>query len=104
MATKRTCDRCGAVYREVRGMKELRICFEVSVVDNGEPCTFGMQVSLGETSKTVDYEKLTKAVDVDKLISLACLDSIGVTKDDVKFITPDMYDRLYGEDGDTDVN
>ena len=81
---------------------EVRICFEVSTVDNGEPCKFGMQVSLGETSKTVDYEELTKAVDVEKLISLVCLDSIGVTKDDVKFITPDMYDELYGEDGDND--
>ena len=82
---------------------ELRICFEVSVVDNGEPCKFGMQVSLGETSKTIDYEELTKAVDVDKLISVVSLDAIGVTKEDVKFITPDVYDELYGEGGDNNA-
>lgn len=78
---------------------ELRICFEVSVVDNGEPCVFGVQMSLGETSKPVDYEELAKAVDVDKLISVACLDALGVTKENVKIITPDVYDELYGEDG-----
>ena len=85
--------------RTVNDMK-LRICFEVSTLDNGEPCTFGMQVSLGETSKVVDYEALAKAVDVDKLISVACLDTLGVTKEDVKIITPDVYDELYGEDGE----
>lgn len=77
---------------------ELRICFEVSVMDNGESCSFGMQVSLGETSKVIDYETLAKAVDIDNLISVACLDALGVTKEDVKIITPDIYDELYGED------
>ena len=77
---------------------ELRICFEVSIMDNGEPCKFGMQVSLGETSKPVDYEELAKAVDMDKLISVTSLDAIGVTKEDVKIITPDVYDELYGEE------
>lgn len=77
---------------------ELRICFEVSIMDNGEPRKFGMQVSLGETSKTVDYEELAKAVDMDKLISVTSLDAIGVTKEDVKIITPDVYDELYGEE------
>ena len=69
-------------------------------MNNGEPYTFGMQVSFGETNKTVDYETLAKAVDVDKLISVACLETLGVTKEDVKIITPDMYDELYGEDGE----
>ena len=77
---------------------ELQICFEVSIMDNGEPCKFGMSVSLGETSKTVDYEELAKAVDMDKLISVTSLDAIGVTKEDVKIITPDVYDELYGEE------
>lgn len=80
----------------------LRICFEVSAVDGGQACTFGMQVSLGETSKEVDYETLSKAVDIEKLISVACLDTLGVTKDDVRIITPDVYDELYGEDGAAD--
>ena len=81
---------------------ELRICFEVSTTDNGEPCTFGMQLSLGETSKAVEYEELAKAVDIDKLISVACLDTLGVKKEDVRIITPEEYDVLYGEDGDND--
>lgn len=82
---------------------ELRICFEVSITDNGEPCTFGMQLSLGETSKAVEYEELAKAVDIDKLISVACLDTLGVKKEDVRIITPEEYDVLYGEDGEDDV-
>lgn len=69
-------------------------------MDNGEPCAFGMQVSLGETSKDIEYETLAKAVDVDKLISVALLDTMGVTKDDVRIITPEEYDRLYGEEGE----
>lgn len=79
---------------------ELRICFEVSTTDNGEPCTFGMQMSFGETDKAIEYETLAKAIDVDKLISVACLDSLGVTKECVKIISPEEYDKLYGEDGD----
>lgn len=78
-------------------MAELRICFEVSVVYNGELNTFGMQISLGETSKEVDYDTLSKSVNVDALISVACLDELGVTKDDIKIITPEEYDDLYGE-------
>ena len=77
---------------------EMRICFEVSAIDDGEPCTFGMQMSLGETDKAVDYEQLAKAVDIDKLISVARLDTFGVTKDAVRVITPQEYDRLYGDD------
>ena len=79
---------------------ELRICFEVSAMDNGEPCTFGMQLSLGDTSKAVEYEELAKSVDIDKLISVACLDTLGVKKEDVRIITPEEYDKLYGEDGE----
>lgn len=79
---------------------ELRICFEVSTTDNGEPCTFGMQLSLGGTSKAVEYEELAKAVDIDKLISVACLDTLGVKKEDVRIITPEEYNALYGEDGE----
>lgn len=82
---------------------ELRICFEVSTVDNGEPCAFGMQVSLGETNKVVEYETIAKAIDVDKLISVACLDTLGVKKEDVRIITPAEYDALYSEDGDNDA-
>lgn len=79
---------------------ELRICFEVSTMDNGEPCAFGMQVSLGETGKAIEYETLAKAVDIEKLISVACLDTLGVTKGDIRIITPEEYDSLYGEDGE----
>lgn len=81
---------------------ELRICFEVAVVSNGEPGTFGMQVSLGETNKVVEYETIAKAIDVDKLISVACLGTLGVKKEDVRIITPEEYDALYGEDGDNE--
>ena len=73
---------------------ELRICFEVTCEDS----TFGMQVSLGETSKPIDYKQLAESVDIKKLISVACLDELGVTENDVKVITPAEYDELYRED------
>lgn len=78
----------------------MRICFEVSTTDNGEPCTFGMQMSLGETDKQIPYEQLANAADIDKLIAVAHLDILGVTKDAVRVITPEEYDELYGEDGE----
>lgn len=81
---------------------KLRICFEVSTVDEGQPCTFGMQLGLGETDRPIEYAALTKAVDIDKLLAIACLDTIGVTKENLKIITPEEYDRLYGEDADED--
>lgn len=77
---------------------KIRVCFEVSVADEEGLNAFGMQVSMGETDTAVDYEQLTKAVDIDKLISVACLDTMGVTKDAVRIITPEEYDRLYGEE------
>ena len=76
---------------------KLRICFEVSTMDGDQPCTFGMQLGLGETDKPIAYEALTKAVNIDKLLAVACLDTIGVTKENLKVITPEEYDRLYGE-------
>ena len=78
---------------------ELRICFEVSAMDNEEPCAFGMQVTLGETSEVIEYETLAKAVDINKIISVACLDTLGVTRDDIRIITPDEYDEYGEQDG-----
>ena len=76
-------------------MMEARACFEVAWGDY----TFGMQVSLGdEASEVVDREQLEKLINVEKLISAACLDELGVTKDDVRVITPAEYDELYGDD------
>lgn len=81
---------------------KLRICFEVSTMDGDQPCTFGMQLDLGETDKPIEYEALAKAINIDKLLAVASLDTIGVTKENLKIITPDEYDRLYGEDADED--
>ena len=81
---------------------KLRICFEVSTMDDGQPCTFGMQLDLGETDQPIEYGTLTKAVNIDKLLEVASLDTIGVTKESLKIITPEEYDRLYGEDADED--
>lgn len=79
----------------------MRVCFEVSTTDDcGQSCAFGMQISFGETDRTIEYEMLAKAINIENLISVACLDSLGVTKENVKVITPEEYDRLYGEDGE----
>ena len=80
----------------------MRICFEVSAMDNGEPCTFGMQMDIGETDKEVDYEQLARAVDVNKLIEVTHLDVLGVTSNAVRIITPQEYDELYDEEDEHD--
>lgn len=76
-----------------------RICFTVNGLardENGEPCPAGMCLSF-DTAKEVPYEQLCAAVDKEALLRLACLDSI-VTANDLQFITPEEYDREYGDD------
>ena len=73
-------------------MVENRVCFTV----RGE---FGAQMSF-EANNTIPYEDLVKCVNKDKLVELMCLDRLGYTGEDIEFITPDEYDKKFGDDED----
>lgn len=80
-------------------MNRLRVCFEIdgiAVDEHGEPCPAGLQIDLGETSKTIPYEELTENINIPELLKAAGLAFISVS--DVRVITPEEYDEKYGED------
>lgn len=78
---------------------KLRICFKVNGLardEAGLPCPAGMCLSM-EAEKEIPYEQLCAAVDKEALLHLAGLDTL-VTPDDMEFITPEEYDREYGDE------
>ncbi|WP_304964929.1 hypothetical protein [uncultured Oscillibacter sp.] len=77
----------------------VRICFELSSRDeNGNiDSTFGLAMTIGESEKEIDYQKLTASINKEGVLRTACLDSI-VKAEDVKIITPEEYDEKYGEE------
>lgn len=84
----------------------IRICFKVKGLardEHGKPCDAGMQVCLGESAEAIPYDKLTEPFCFNEnkadLLKLAVLDGI-VKPEDVEIITPEEYDRDYGDDGE----
>ena len=80
-------------------MNRLRVCFEIDGIaedEHGEPCPAGLQLDLGETSKTIPYEELVENINIPELLRVAGLAFISVS--DVRVITPEEYDEKYGED------
>lgn len=81
-------------------MNEIKICLEIkdlAVDENGNHCPAGMQISLGKTEKPIDYAELTKKINIPGILEMAALNELGVKSEDVKVITPEEYDALYGE-------
>ncbi len=79
---------------------KLRVCLEINGLaedEFGNKCPAGVQISLGETDKQIDYNELTKNINIEGLLKTMCLDEV-VCPEDVKIITPEEYDREYGED------
>lgn len=80
-------------------MNRLRVCFEVDGFaedEHGEPCPAGLQLDFGEARKTIPYEELTKNINIPALLEVAGLAFISAS--DVRVITPEEYDKKYGED------
>ncbi len=75
----------------------IRACFEAHTIDNPNE-TFGFQIELGETDKEFRYSDLIENINIPNLLKFACLDGI-VDPTGVKVITPEEYDKEYGEDG-----
>lgn len=79
-------------------MREVRVYFEVNGIaqsESGMPCPAGLQITVGETDQEFGYMELAQAVDISKVLKMACLDGY-VKPEDVKIITPEEYDQHFG--------
>ena len=78
-------------------MADYRICFSVAEA-------FGAELTLEvKTFPSVPYEDVCKLLSKEKLAEMLCLESLGYKVNDIKFITPDAYDREYGEQANEDA-
>ena len=79
--------------------KKVRICLErqrLGMDENGKPCPAGICLTLGDEDGE-EYETFLQQVKIEEVLRLACLDKL-YTPADCRLITPDEYDRKYGED------
>lgn len=86
--------------------KKVRICLErqrLGMDENGKPCPAGICLTLddedGEEMTGASYESLLEQVKIEEVLGLTCLDKLYKPAD-CRLITPDEYDRKYGEDGE----
>lgn len=78
----------------------VRVCCIIHGVafdDDGNPATAGLALDFGESDSEILYEDLIKNIDVDALLKNACLNDL-VKPEDVEFISPEEYDREFGND------
>ena len=84
-------------------MKKIRLCLEVQGLgqdDFGTPCPAGVCRTLGdedaEEMTGAEYKTFLQQVKIEEVLRLVCLDKL-YTPADCRLITPDEYDRKYGE-------
>lgn len=80
-------------------MHEIAVYFEISgaaVDENGNPGYAGMKFSLGQTEEKVNYEELTKDLNIKGVLYMLRLDKIYDEKD-IRIITPEEYREKYEE-------
>ena len=84
-------------------MKKIRLCLEVQGLgqdDFGTPCPAGVCLTLGdedaEEMTDAEYKTFLQQVKIEEVLRLVCLDKL-YTPADCRLITPDEYDREYGE-------
>lgn len=90
-------------------MKKIRICMEIQGVcqdENGEPCPGGVALTLGDEGAEEitgeEYRKLMENFSIPGILSAVFLDGI-YKPEDCRLITPEEFDRKYGEERDADV-
>ena len=71
-----------------------KIYFEASWRDGGK---FGVAMDLGETERPIDYQMLAGSIDKGALLRACGLDG-AVRPEDVTILTPEEYEREYGEE------
>lgn len=84
--------------------KKIRICLEVQGLGEdelGSPCPAGVFLTLGnedaEELTGAEYRDFMKEIKVEEVLRLVFLDH-QYTPADCRLITPEEYDREYGED------
>lgn len=85
-------------------MKKVRICFEVqglAVEEDGAPAPAGMEFTMGEVpddqyETAMNSVRAVKALDILRYLGLDSLASVH-TESDFKLMTPEDYDKLYGD-------
>lgn len=73
-------------------MFENRVCVSV----RGE---FGAEMKF-DSEGEIPREELERSIDKNVLLEMMCLDQLGYTGEDVTFISPEEYDKQYGDDDD----
>lgn len=85
-------------------MANLRMCFEIQGLardENGQPCASGFQMVLEGVKQEIDYEILAQNISIPGVLKCAFLADL-VKPGDVRIITPEEYDRLYGKESEND--
>lgn len=84
-------------------MKKIRICLEIGGLaedENGNPCPGGLCVTFGEDTDpeptAEEYAGLMESVGIEGVLKTAMLDGL-YTAADCRLISPEEYDRKYGE-------
>lgn len=60
---------------------------------------FGAQMKF-DSETEIPREELERSIDKNVLLEMMCLDQLGYTGEDVIFISPEEYDKQYGDDDD----
>lgn len=91
-------------------MEELKACLYFKVFgmahdEDGKPCYAGMKINFGRVNKDVAYSEIQKKVTdtpnwKEHILRFAHLDTVGIKPENIDIITPEEYDRDYGDDGD----
>lgn len=75
--------------------------------ENGKPCYAGMKINLGRAKKNVPYSEIQKKVVAipnwkEQILHFVHLDTVDIKPENIDIITPEEYDRDYGDDQDED--
>ena len=80
-------------------MHEVAIYFEIfgaAVDEDFNPTYAGMKLSLGQIEEKINYEELTKDINIKGMLEMTRLDAIYDEKD-IRIITPEEYKEKYEE-------
>lgn len=89
-------------------MKKIRICLEIPGLaedEYGNPRPGGLCITLGgdceEEITGEEHKKLMRNLDIKQVLKMACLDEF-CSAEDCRILTPDEYDKEYGEEANHD--
>ena len=87
-------------------MKKVRICMEIQGLcqdETGAPCPGGVCITLGEDGaeeiSEEEYRQFIGKISVQDVLCVSWLDA-HYKPEDCRLITPEEYDREYGEKAD----